>query len=126
MTTFHPLFLSLVRSLLLPGAMFLVSCSSGPSLNPPTGNVAGMAATKSKLVVSHEQTFRYGNMVYAFPAGDYRPVYQDASGVYYEAPSSVIRRENVFVVNLSKEMVSGGILLDRANPQVARIYEIPP
>jgi len=63
-------------------------------------------------------------MVYDFPAGEYRPAYEDANGVYYEAPQPIQMRENVFGANLSKDLVTGGIYVERANPKVAYIYNV--
>ena len=110
---------------LFSGAIVLVSCSGGPSLNPPSGTIGGISASKSMLVLPREQAFKFLNIEFIFPAGEYRPAYEDTKGIYYEAPSQVIQREN-FLGIVSNDRLTGGIYVERANPQVANIYSVAP
>ena len=116
-----------VRSAIVSGAILLVSCSSGPPLNPPSGTIAGISAPKSKVVLRQQQEVRLAvNITNVLPAGDYPPAFEDATGIYYEAPSKCISRENFLGIQLRDEPFTGGIFLERANPQVAKIYGITP
>ena len=89
--------------------------------------IGGISAPKSKVVVRQQQDVRMAiNVTNVLPAGDYRPAFEDATGIYYEAPSKVIMKENFLGINLPGKPFTGGIFLERANPQVAKIYGITP
>jgi hypothetical protein len=108
------------------GAILLVSCA-GPPLNPPSGTIGGISAPKSKVVLKRQQEVKVGiNVAYVLPAGDYRPAFEDKTGVYYEAPSKIIMKENFLGLNLPGKPLPGGIFLERSNPNVAKIYGIVP
>jgi len=104
--------------------LLLVSCSTVPPLDPPSGFIAGIPVGKSKVVVlqSQEVTLSAINSN-VLPAGEYRPVFEDKTGVYYQAPTALIYRETFLGARLPDKIFSGGIYLERANPKVARIYE---
>ena len=123
MHSFRHLILFLVP---LCGTLFLAGCA-GPPLNPPSGTIGGISAPKSKVVLNQQQERKVaGNVAYVLPAGDYRPAFEDAAGIYYEAPSKVIMKENFLGLNLPGKPFTGGIFLERSNPRVAKIYGITP
>lgn len=115
-----------ISNLLPLVAVCLCGCASTP-LNPPTGTIGGISAAQSKVVLREEQLVRMrGNVDYVYPAGDYRVAYQDTTGVYYEAPSKVIMKENFLGMKLPGKPMEGGIFLERSNPKVAKIYGVYP
>jgi hypothetical protein len=116
----------IIRSAPSLAAILLVSCAGGPSLNPPSGTIAGITVPKSKVVVRQEQMLKFTGLTYVLPAGEYRPAYEDAIGIYYEAPSKVIQRENFLGMHIPDRPFDGGIFLERANPQVSKIYLVAP
>jgi len=95
-------------------------------VNPPSGAIGGMPASKSKVVLRQQQEIKQAsNIAYVFPAGDYRAVFEDATGVYYEAPSKIIMKEKFFgLAQLAGRPFSGGIFLDRSNPKISKMYLI--
>jgi hypothetical protein len=106
------------------GAILFSGCAGTP-LNPPSGMIAGISASKSKVLLSREQEAKVAsNIAFILPAGEYRPVYEDADGVYFEAPSKIIMKENFVGINLPGNPFDGGIYLHRNNPQVAKIYSV--
>jgi hypothetical protein len=108
------------------GVALLCGCAGEP-INPPSGSIGGISAAQSKVVLQRETLVRMrGNVDYVYPAGDYRPAYQDATGVYYEAPSKVIMKENFLGIHLPGKPMEGGIFLERHNPGVAEIYGVYP
>lgn len=112
---------------LISSVTFLYGCAGGPALNPPSGTIGGISAPKSKVVLSRQQEAKQGiNVTYVLPAGDYRAAFEDETGIYYEAPSKVIMKENFLGMNLPGKPFTGGIFLERANPKVAKIYSIAP
>jgi hypothetical protein len=65
------------------------------------------------------------NVTFVFPAGDYRPVFENAAGIYFEAPSKIIMNEKFFgLAQLPGRPLTGGIFLERSNPTVAKTYLI--
>lgn len=110
----------------IPAAILLGGCASAPPLNPPTGQIGGIEASKSKVVLRQQQeTKQASNIAYVFPAGDYRAAFEDATGVYYEAPSKIIMNEKLFgLMQVAGRPFTGGIFLDRTNPKVAKMYFI--
>jgi hypothetical protein len=120
MQTFTRLVASLCAVILLGGC-------AGESLNPPSGRIGGISAAQSKVILTRETLVRMrGNVDYVYPAGEYRPAYQDAAGLYFEAPSKVIMKENFLGLHLPGKPMTGGIFLDRQNPTVAKIYAVNP
>jgi len=118
MQSVRPLLLFTVASLLL------VSCSTVPPLDRPSGLIAGIPVEKSRVVVLQSQEVKLSPInSNVMPAGEYRPVFEDKTGVYYQAPSAIIYRETFLGARLADQVFSGGIYLERANPRAARIYE---
>jgi hypothetical protein len=116
-----------MRSTIVSGAILLVSCVSGPPLNPPSGTIGGISAAKSKVVLHQQQDLKLASTItYVYPAGDYRPVYEDATGIYYEAPSKIIQKEIFLGMHVPDKPFTGGIFLERGNPGVAKIYGVHP
>ena len=117
----------IVPSAIISAALLLASCASGPKLSPPSGTIAGISAANSRVVLRQSQELKLAsNLSHVFPAGDYRPAYEDATGVYYEAPSKIIMKEIFLGMHLPDKPMNGGIFLERANPGVAKIYLINP
>jgi uncharacterized protein YcfL len=114
-----------VRSwIFLVAPLLLVGCSTMPPLDRTSGFIAGIPVEKSKLVVSKAQEVKLSAInSNLLPAGEYRPVHQDNTGVYYQAPAAIIYRETSFGIRQPDQVFLGGIYLERANPKVARIYE---
>ena len=52
--------------------------------------------------------------------------YEDAVGVYYEAPSKVMMKENFLGIHLPGHPFDGGIYLERVNPHIAKVYIVTP
>lgn len=127
MSSMHLIPAFVVRSAIVSGAILLVSCASGPKLNPPSGVIGGISAAKSKVVVRQQQELKLAsNISDVFPAGDYRPAFEDATGIYYEAPSQVIQKEIFLGMHVPDRPFTGGIYLERTSPGVAKIYGINP
>lgn len=104
--------------------LLLVSCSTVPPLTPPSGFIAGIPVEKSKIVMPHVQEVKLSPInSNVLPAGEYRPVSEDSTGVYYQAPAAIIYRETFFSAQLPEQAFVGGIYLERANPRMAKIYE---
>ena len=119
-------FRELILFVVLICTVFLAACA-GPALNPPSGTIGGISAPKSKVVLKRQQEVKVGiNVAYVLPAGDYRSAFEDKTGIYYEAPSKVIMKENFLGLNLPGKPFTGGIFLERSNPHVAKIYGIVP
>ncbi len=105
-------------------ALLFVSCSTVPPLDPPSGFIAGIPVEKSKVVVLQSQEVKMSAVnSNVLPAGEYRPVFEDNTGVYYQAPAAIIYRETFLGTRQPDEVFLGGIYLERTNPQVGRIYE---
>lgn len=105
-------------------ALLFVSCATVPPLDPPSGFIAGIPVEKSKVVVLQSQEVKLSAInSNVMPPGEYRPVFEDNSGVYYQAPAAIIYRETFLGAQLPEKVFRGGIYLERANPQVAKIYE---
>jgi len=108
-------------------SMIVLGGCAGTPLNPPSGTIGGITAAKSKVVLRQQQLVRMrGNVDYVYPAGDYRPAYEDEAGVYYEAPSKIIMKENFLGLKLPGKPMEGGIFLERSNPKQAKIYGVIP
>jgi hypothetical protein len=88
--------------------------------------IGGMPASKSKVVLRKEQSFKFLNVHYTYPAGDYRPAYEGATGVYYEAPGAVVMQENFLGMGMPKHPYTGGIFVERADPKRANLYLVAP
>ena len=117
----HPIRLSLF---FMMAPLLLVSCSTVPPLDPPSGFIAGIPVAKSKVVLLQSQEVKLSPINSdVLPAGEYRPVFEDNTGVYYQAPAGIIYRETFLGGRLPEQVFLGGIYLERANPQLARIYE---
>jgi hypothetical protein len=109
---------------LFPVALLLVSCSTVPPLDPPSGFIAGIPVAKSKVVILQSQEVKMSAInSNVLPAGEYRPVFEDHAGVYYQAPAALVYRETFLGMRQPDVVFHGGIYLERTNPQVARIYE---
>ena len=107
-------------------ASVLCACAA-TRLNPPSGSIGGLAATQSRVVLPAQQEVRVAiNVTYVLPAGEYRPVMENDAGIYYESPSKVFMRENFLGMQLRDKPFDGGIYLERAAPQVAKIYVTVP
>jgi hypothetical protein len=106
-------------------AVLLGGCAGTP-VNPPSGTIAGIPGAKAKVVLREQQEVRVAsNATLVFPAGDYRPVFEDENGIYFEAPSKVIMNEKFFgLAQLAGRPYTGGIFLERSNPKVAKTYLI--
>jgi hypothetical protein len=127
MSLMHLIPALVVRSAIVSGAILFVSCAGGPPLNPPSGMIGGVSAAKSKVVVHQQQELKLAsNLTNVFPAGDYRPAYEDATGIYYEAPSKIILKEVFLGMHVPDKPFTGGIFLERTSPGVAKIYGIYP
>ena len=117
----------IVPSAIVSAAMLLASCASAPHLAPPSGTIGGISAANSKVVLRESQELKLAaTLTHVFPAGDYRPAYEDPTGVYYEAPSKIIMKEVFLGMHLPEKPMTGGIFLERANPGVAKIYLVVP
>jgi hypothetical protein len=115
------------RFTLVSAALVLFGCAGGPKLAPPSGVIGGISAANSRIILRQEQSAKIAsNVSYVLPAGDYRPAYEDTTGVYYEAPSKVIQKEIFLGMNIPDRPFAGGIFLERANPGVAKVYIITP
>jgi hypothetical protein len=114
-------------SILLCGFL-LGGCATGPALSPPSGTIGAIPAANSKVVLRQQQEVKQSGMLsYTYPAGEYRPAYQDDAGIYYEAPSKIIMNERFFgAIPLRGKPMEGGIFLDRNNPGQAQIYGVVP
>jgi hypothetical protein len=55
-----------------------------------------------------------------FPAGEYRPVYEDAGGYYYQAPTKVIGHD------FTSYMFDGGLYVERTKTEPTKWYTIDP
>ena len=118
--------MQLVRSVIfvMMAPVLLFSCSTVPPLDQPSGVIGGIPVEKSKVVLLQSQEVKLSAInSNVLPAGEYRPVFEDNTGVYYQAPAAIIYRETFFGAPLPQKVFLGGIYLERANPQVARIYE---
>jgi hypothetical protein len=108
-------------------SVFVLCGCAGKSLNPPSGRIGEFPASQSKIVLREQQLVRMrGNIDYVYPAGDYRVAYEDAVGVYYEAPSKVMMKENFLGIHLPGHPFDGGIYLERVNPHIAKVYIVTP
>ena len=107
-------------------AILFAACVSAPSVKPPSGTIAGIAAEKSRVVVRHPQTFKFAGLTYVLTIGEYRPVYEDAIGIYYQAPQRLIEKENFVGIQMPDKLLDGGIFLERANPKLSKIYKVAP
>lgn len=118
--------MKITRSIMGLAALLLVSCVSLPSVQPPSGTIAGIAAEKSRVVVRQEQRFKFAGLTYVLTIGEYRPVYEDAIGIYYQAPQRLIEKENFIGIQIPDKLIDGGIFLERANPKLSKIYKVAP
>lgn len=107
-------------------AILFTGCAGKP-FNPPTGMIGGISAPHAKVFLRQQQEVKLaGNIDYILPAGEYRPAVQDETGIYFEAPSKVIMKENFLGIHLPGRPYDGGIFLERNNPQSAKIYHVVP
>ncbi len=103
-------------------ALVLSGCAT-VQLQPPSGLIGGISATHARVVLRADQDVRtHLNVSYLLPAGEYRPVMENETGVYFEAPSKVFMRETFLTARLPNKPFDGGIFLERSTPQVAKLY----
>ncbi len=108
-------------SLILP-VLILSGCASVP-LRPPSGSIRDIPTTEARVVLRAKQDVRASIKVsYLLLAGEYRPVMENDTGVYFEAPSKVFLRETFLTAQLPNKPFDGGIFLERSAPQVAKLY----
>lgn len=122
----QPVRSSLAGVVVISGVVFLASCETAPPpLSPPSGVIGRIPAGKSKLVVPRQQEVRFAEntITNVLPAGVYRPVAGNDAGVFYEAPSKIIERQTVAGMRIPDRPFTGGIFVERTNPQAAMIYE---
>ena len=62
------------------------------------------------------------NIINVLPAGEYRAVFSDAEGIYYEAPSKLIEKQTIAGMHAPDLPFAGGIFLERLNPHTAKIW----
>lgn len=74
----------------LPAALVLSSCAPELSLLTPQTTIAGEAVNSVRLRVHQPFTFRPALYSATYPAGLYVPRFEDANGVYFEAPSQLL------------------------------------
>jgi hypothetical protein len=106
-------------------ALILSGCA-GTTFRPPSGKIGGIPATKAKAVLRTQQEFKMASITFILPAGNYRAAFEDESGIYFEAPSKVIMRENFLGMKIPDKPFDGGIFLERSAPQTAKIYTVVP
>jgi hypothetical protein len=65
---------------------------------------------------------KYPGFLYTvtFPAGEYRPLYEDSGGYYYQAPSKVIGHD------IMSYMLDGGLYVERTTNEPTKWYVIDP
>ncbi len=97
--------------MLLMAVFALSGCSSMRPLasSPPV----------PQIVMSEPFNVAMGYKSVGFPMGEYRPVYEDKGGYYYQAPTKVVRT-GVFM----SEMRDGGLYIKRSNDTATKFYII--
>jgi len=91
-------------SLLLTGCTSLRPISSKPP--------------ESAIVLKTPATFPGFLYTVSFPAGEYRPFYEDDGGYYYQAPAKVVSRDII------SYMLDGGLYVERGSKEPTRWYII--
>lgn len=105
-------------------AATLIGCA-GRSVRPPSGSIGGITAATAKVVLRQQQEVKtHVNMSYVLPAGDYKAVMENDTGIFFEAPSPLFAKEIFLGINVPAKLIKGGIYLDRSAPQTALIYGI--
>jgi len=91
-------------------SMLITGCTSMRPLSskPPESAIVLKSPVKVGVVVA-----------FAFPAGEYRPLYEDDGGYYYQAPSKVIFYDFPF-----SRMIDGGLYVERTATEPTQWYYI--
>src|SRR5436190_5502484 len=93
-------------SLLLTGCTSLRPISSKPPV--------------SAIVLKTPAKFPGFLYTVTFPAGEYRPLYEDSGGYYYQAPAKIIGHD------IMSYMLDGGLYVERTTNEPTKWYVIDP
>ena len=93
-------------------SLLLVGCSNLRPLSskPPV----------SAIILKSPAKFTGFLYTATFPAGEYRPLYEDDGGFYYQAPAKIIQRD------ILSTLLDGGLYVDRSTNEPTQWYIINP
>lgn len=110
---------------IVAGSVALCLAACGPALLPlnPSSTIQGRPVAGATLVVKQPFTFSPGGTTFNFPAGTYRPVFEDADGMYFRADAPVLLQDALF----GSQTRAGGVYLARgASTAAPRAFIVQP
>ena len=118
----------IVRPILACSITLWLAACGGPALLPlnPNSTIQGRSVAGSTFVVKQAFSVSLGSLggtTFNFPAGIYRPVFEDADGMYFRADAPVLMQDALF----GSQTRIGGVYIPRgSSPAVPRAFIVHP